>query len=78
MVPEERISYGDVGLAHAGRNASSDLRWRNGKQITAGVENGLQAETLSAIPFNAGGSTPAELTRQGVYEIRAAFAAAAV
>ncbi len=66
-----------VELVRAGRKASCDLRWRNGKQITAGAESGLQTETLSAIPFNAGGSTPTELTRQGVDEIRAAFAAVA-
>lgn len=67
-----------VELARAGRKASCDLRWRNGKPITAGAGNGLQTQALSAIPFNAGDSTPTELTRQGVDEIRAAFAAVAV
>ena len=67
-----------VELARAGREASSDLPWRDGKQITADAENGLQTQALSSIPFNAGGSTPIALTRQGVDEIRAAFAAVAV
>ncbi|WP_353413535.1 hypothetical protein [Brucella sp. NBRC 12953] len=67
-----------VELARAGHKALSDLPWRDGKQITADAENGLQTQALSAMPFNAGGSTPTELTRQGVHEIRAAFAAVAV
>jgi 2,4-dienoyl-CoA reductase-like NADH-dependent reductase (Old Yellow Enzyme family) len=67
-----------VELARAGRKASSDLPWRDGKQITADarmdckLKRRQRCRSMQEVP------PPTELTRQGVDEIRAAFAAVAV
>ena len=105
VLPEGRISYGDVGLwddateaamdavlkgvrrwsampiaiqlAHAGRKASTDLPWHGGRQIAPDHAHGWQTVAPSALPFNAADRSPVALTRDGMVEIREAFAQAA-
>ena len=105
VLPEGRISYGDVGLwddateaamdavlkgvrrwsampiaiqlAHAGRKASTDLPWHGGRQIAPDHAHGWQTVAPSALPFNAADRAPVALTRDGMVEIREAFAQAA-
>ena len=105
VMPEGRISYGDVGLwddateaamdavlkgvrrwsampiaiqlAHAGRKASTDLPWHGGRQIAPDHAHGWQTVAPSALPFNAADRSPVALTRDGMVEIREAFAQAA-
>jgi 2,4-dienoyl-CoA reductase-like NADH-dependent reductase (Old Yellow Enzyme family) len=106
VLPEGRITYGDVGLyndeteaalartlegvrrwsdmpiaiqlAHAGRKASSEVPWKGGAQIPPGTPNGWQTVAPSAVPFSEGQNAPLALDRDGLAQVRDAFAAAAV
>ncbi|TDR41750.1 2,4-dienoyl-CoA reductase-like NADH-dependent reductase (Old Yellow Enzyme family) [Tahibacter aquaticus] len=66
-----------IQLAHAGRKASTDLPWRGGAQFAPGDANGWQTVAPSALPFSPQHSLPQALDRQGMKEVRDAFAAAA-
>ncbi|MGY2736291.1 NADH:flavin oxidoreductase/NADH oxidase [Sphingomonas sp. UYP23] len=105
VLPEGRISYGDVGLwddateaalagviagvrrhsdmpiaiqlSHAGRKASTELPWRGGKQIAPSAPNGWQTEAPSATAFAEGENAPVALDRDGLAQVRDAFAASA-
>ncbi|KAB1088872.1 NADH:flavin oxidoreductase/NADH oxidase [Neorhizobium galegae] len=67
-----------VQLAHAGRKASTDKPWLGGSQIAPDHPNGWQTQSASAIPFNPKYVAPVALDRQGLNEVRDAFAASAV
>ncbi|MGE5545863.1 MAG: NADH:flavin oxidoreductase/NADH oxidase [Solirubrobacterales bacterium] len=105
VLPEGRISYGDVGLwddateaamgrmlgairrwspmriavqlGHAGRKASTDLPWEGGAQIPPGEANGWQTVAPSPLPYDEGEATPVALDRDGLQQVRDAFAEAA-
>ena len=66
-----------IQLAHAGRKASSRVPWEGGSQIAPGQPGGWQTVAPSAIPFTDTQNPPVALDRQGLAEIRNAFAAAA-
>lgn len=66
-----------VQLAHAGRKASTEVPWKNGRQIPPNTPNGWQNVAPSAIPFSEGDNPPAALARSELRTVRDAFAAAA-
>ena len=66
-----------IQLAHAGRKASTDLPWHGGKQIAPGQARGWQTVAPSAQPFRNGDHPPTALAREGMDEVRDAFAEAA-
>lgn len=66
-----------IQIAHAGRKASTSAPWLGNR--TLGLdEGGWVGAAPSAIPFRAGEPAPEALTVEGIREITAAFAAAAV
>lgn len=105
VLPEGRITYGDVGLysdeteaamervlhtvhrwsdmpvgiqlSHAGRKASTEKPWLGDGQILAEDPNGWQTIAPSAVPFDTHQAPPIALDREGLINIRQAFAAAA-
>lgn len=66
-----------IQLAHAGRKASTDLPWKDGKQIAPDCEHGWQTEAPSAMPFREGENPPVVLDAEGLERVRAGFADAA-
>jgi 2,4-dienoyl-CoA reductase-like NADH-dependent reductase (Old Yellow Enzyme family) len=65
-----------IQLAHAGRKASTDLPWRGGAQLPPAHVNGWQTVAPSALPYADSDHAPVALDRQGMVEIRDAFAEA--
>jgi 2,4-dienoyl-CoA reductase-like NADH-dependent reductase (Old Yellow Enzyme family) len=66
-----------IQLAHAGRKASTEVPWKGGRQIARDQPHGWQTVAPSATPFQAGESAPISLDRDGLRDIRKAFAEAA-
>jgi 2,4-dienoyl-CoA reductase-like NADH-dependent reductase (Old Yellow Enzyme family) len=66
-----------VQLAHAGRKASTEVPWKGGAQIPPGEKNGWQTVAPSALPFEEGETPPQALDREGLAQVRQAFAEAA-
>jgi len=66
-----------VQLAHAGRKASTEVPWKGGRQIAPDQPHGWQTVAPSANPFQADESAPISLDRDGLRDIRNAFAEAA-
>ena len=66
-----------VQLAHAGRKASTEVPWKGGRQIAPDQPHGWQTVAPSATPFQADESAPISLDREGLRDIRNAFAEAA-
>ena len=66
-----------IQLNHAGRKASTEVPWVDGAQIAPGAPNGWQTDAPSAIPYADGQMSPRMLDRDGLRNIRDAFAAAA-
>jgi 2,4-dienoyl-CoA reductase-like NADH-dependent reductase (Old Yellow Enzyme family) len=105
VVPDGRISYGDVGLwddkteaamartlesvrrysdmpiaiqlGHAGRKASTDLPWLDGKQIAPDHSNGWQTRAPSPLAFDKGENAPTELSKDEIASLVTSFAEAA-
>ena len=67
-----------IQLAHAGRKASCEIPWKGGKQIAPDDPRGWPTVAPSPIAFRDGDLVPAALDRDGLREVRKAFAAAAV
>ena len=67
-----------IQLAHAGRKASCEVPWAGGDQLAPDDAHGWQTVAPSAIPHYAHDNPPHALDKQGMREIRDAFAAAAV
>jgi 2,4-dienoyl-CoA reductase-like NADH-dependent reductase (Old Yellow Enzyme family) len=67
-----------IQLGHAGRKASTEKPWFDGKQIAPGAENGWQTVAPSPRPFEDTENPPVELDRPGLDRVREAFADAAV
>ena len=65
-----------IQLAHAGRKASADLPWRGGKPLPP-EDGAWRTVGPSAVPFAPGWPAPAELDRDGLARIEAAFVRAA-
>lgn len=66
-----------IQLAHAGRKASTEVPWKGGAQFAPGHPLGWQMVSASAIPFQPDHVPPLELSREGMQQVRDAFAAAA-
>jgi 2,4-dienoyl-CoA reductase-like NADH-dependent reductase (Old Yellow Enzyme family) len=66
-----------IQLGHAGRKASTEKPWFEGKQIAPGEPNGWQTVAPSPIPFLEGENPPVELDSDRLARIRQAFADAA-
>lgn len=66
-----------IQLAHAGRKASTEVPWKGGQQIPPDQPNGWQTVAPSAIPHDAGEIPPLALDRDGLEQVRNAFADAA-
>jgi len=66
-----------VQLAHAGRKASTEVPWKGGAQLPPDHPNGWRTEAPSPDPFKEGDTAPAALDRQGLANVRNAFADAA-
>jgi 2,4-dienoyl-CoA reductase-like NADH-dependent reductase (Old Yellow Enzyme family) len=66
-----------IQLAHAGRKASTEVPWKGGRQIARDQPHGWQTVAPSANPFQADESAPISLDRDGLRDIRNAFAEAA-
>jgi 2,4-dienoyl-CoA reductase-like NADH-dependent reductase (Old Yellow Enzyme family) len=66
-----------IQLAHAGRKASTAQPWKGGKTVSVEA-GGWTPSAPSAVPFYETDAPPAELTRDEIHEITAAFADAAV
>jgi len=66
-----------IQLAHAGRKASCEVPWAGGKQLAPGDSHGWQTVGPSAIPHYAEDNPPRALDKQGLREVRDAFATAA-
>jgi 2,4-dienoyl-CoA reductase-like NADH-dependent reductase (Old Yellow Enzyme family) len=66
-----------IQLAHAGRKASTEKPWLGGAQIPATDKNGWPTVAPSPLPFSANQAPPAALDRQGMLNVRQAFADAA-
>lgn len=64
-------------LAHAGRKASTYRPWDPRRGRVPEAEGGWEPVSPSPLPFNPADAAPAELTREGIAEVVAAFAAAA-
>src|SRR5215831_6692243 len=66
-----------VQLSHAGRKASTEVPWKGGGQLSPVDPLGWQTIGPSAIPFTPEYIPPLALDREGMLEIRRAFASAA-
>jgi len=66
-----------VQLSHAGRKASTEVPWKGGGQLSPADPLGWQTIGPSAIPFAPEYIPPLALDREGMREIRRAFASAA-
>jgi 2,4-dienoyl-CoA reductase-like NADH-dependent reductase (Old Yellow Enzyme family) len=66
-----------IQLAHAGRKASTEVPWKGGAQFAPDHPLGWRTIAPSALPFADGQAAPAALDRQGLRNIREAFAASA-
>ena len=66
-----------IQLAHAGRKASTQRPWEGGGPIAADAAQGWTTVSASALPYDAGYSTPQALDAEGIDDIVAAFATAA-
>lgn len=64
-----------IQLAHAGRKASTDVPWRGGKPLD-GSNGAWKPVAPSALAFTSNHQIPAELSREEIQSIVAAFAAA--
>jgi 2,4-dienoyl-CoA reductase-like NADH-dependent reductase (Old Yellow Enzyme family) len=67
-----------IQLSHAGRKASTEVPWAGGGQFAPGEAHGWQTEAPSAVPFAEGRVPPTALDRDGLKQVRDAFAASAV
>jgi 2,4-dienoyl-CoA reductase-like NADH-dependent reductase (Old Yellow Enzyme family) len=66
-----------IQLAHAGRKASTEVPWKGGMQVLRDHPNGWQTVAPSAIPYEDAEHPPVALDRQGLWQVREAFVAAA-
>jgi len=66
-----------IQLSHAGRKASTEVPWKGGGPLSPADPLGWQTVGPSAIPFTPEYIRPQALDRQGMHEIRHAFACAA-
>ncbi|MEZ0542365.1 NADH:flavin oxidoreductase/NADH oxidase [Fibrella arboris] len=66
-----------IQLAHAGRKASHQRPWDNGKAIQPDEPTGWQTVAPSALPFTPDEPTPTALTIEDIQQLRADFRAAA-
>jgi 2,4-dienoyl-CoA reductase-like NADH-dependent reductase (Old Yellow Enzyme family) len=73
----QRGSVAGIQLAHAGRKASVAPPWENRSVTLAEEEGGWPIVAPSAIPFDNGCTSPAELTEDGIKDITTAFVKAA-
>ncbi len=62
-----------IQLAHAGRKASIDLPWRDGKPLVPGAEGGWDTIGASAEPYGPGWHVPTALDRDGLERTKQAF-----
>jgi 2,4-dienoyl-CoA reductase-like NADH-dependent reductase (Old Yellow Enzyme family) len=67
-----------IQLSHAGRKASTEVPWKGGAQLPPSDPHGWQTLAPSAIPFAEGQVAPTAFDRDGLRQVRDAFAAAAV
>lgn len=65
-----------IQIAHAGRKASCDVPWRDGKFLSA-EQGGWQTVAPSAIPVTSEHGTPRTLSREEIQQVAAQFHAAA-
>src|SRR5436190_13245167 len=73
---ESQGAVAGIQIAHAGRKASTARPWDGGKPLDV-AHGGWQPIGPSAIPFDAGYQTPAEMSTNDIADVRAAFVAAA-
>jgi 2,4-dienoyl-CoA reductase-like NADH-dependent reductase (Old Yellow Enzyme family) len=66
-----------VQLAHAGRKASTEIPWKGGGQIPPDDPHGWRTQSASALPFLETEIAPMALDREGLNQVRDAFADAA-
>ena len=66
-----------IQLSHAGRKASTEVPWKKAKQFAPNEAKGWQTVAPSALPFAEGQAAPAALDKQGLQQVRDAFAASA-
>ncbi len=66
-----------IQLAHAGRKASTEVPWKGGAQFAPNHPLGWQTVSASPIPFMPNQSVPLALDREGMHQVREAFATAA-
>ncbi|ADX68757.1 NADH:flavin oxidoreductase/NADH oxidase [Weeksella virosa] len=66
-----------IQLAHAGRKASSELPWKDVKQLTPNDKNGWQTVAPSAVPFYKNDYPPVELSTPQIKELVQYFTDAA-
>lgn len=66
-----------VQLSHAGRKASTEVPWKGGQQFPPAHPLGWQTVAPWAIAYSGGGTPPVALDREGLRQIRDAFAASA-
>jgi 2,4-dienoyl-CoA reductase-like NADH-dependent reductase (Old Yellow Enzyme family) len=74
---EQQGAVAGIQLAHAGRKASHDKPWQDGKQFPAHHANGWVTVGPSALPFTDGEEAPIELDKAGIEIVKADFKAAA-
>ena len=67
-----------IQLSHAGRKASTEVRWKGGSQLPPSNPLGWQTVAPSLIPFEEGYIPPSALNRDDMRKVRDAFVAAAV
>ena len=67
-----------IQLSHAGRKASTQVPWKPRSQFRPDDPQGWQTVAPSAVPFANDDHPPVALDRQGLAEVRASFAAAAL
>lgn len=72
----ENGAVAGIQLAHAGRKASHQRPWEGGSAIFPNEQRGWQTVAPSAIPFQASGPAPTELTTNGIEKILTDFQAA--
>jgi 2,4-dienoyl-CoA reductase-like NADH-dependent reductase (Old Yellow Enzyme family) len=65
-----------IQLSHAGRKGSTEVPWKGGDQLSPADPLGWQTLGPTDIPFKPGNVWPLALDRQGMREIREAFASA--
>ena len=63
-----------VQLAHAGRKASTEVPWKGGGQIAPPHQHGWPTQSASAVPFLETEAAPQALDRDGLEQVRGAFA----